>query len=170
MKKLSQRLIFEKPSKEDFNRFYEIYSDPETNLFNPNGPMEYGRAKTIFAEILEHWKVNQFGIWKVTEVNKPDHIIGFGGLSIKTYVTDIRLNLGYRFETNSWGKGFATELAKTAIDFCFNDLEKNELYAIVRPKNLPSIKVLEKCNMDHIGYLDDFPGLEHTLIYRISKN
>ncbi len=170
MLRKSERLIFEKPTLRDFERYYEIHSDPETNLYNPYGPMKFDRAKVLFQEILDHWEEHEFGIWKIMENSNPHNIIGFGGLSIKTYVSDVRLNLGYRFDTNAWGKGYATELAKDAIQYGFNDLGKDEIYAIVRPKNKPSIKVLEKCNMNHIGYLDDFPGLEHTLIYKISNN
>jgi RimJ/RimL family protein N-acetyltransferase len=39
--------------------------------------------------------------------------------------------LGYRFDKDFWGKGYATELAVMAIKFGFNELDKNEIYALV---------------------------------------
>ncbi len=48
----SERLIFEEPKVNDFDRFYEINADPETNFFNPNGAMNFETAKIVFDEIL----------------------------------------------------------------------------------------------------------------------
>ncbi|MGJ1205671.1 GNAT family N-acetyltransferase [Sphingobacterium lactis] len=165
----TERLILEQPTAADFQRFYEIYGDPETNAFNPYGGMSYERANTIFPEILSHWNIHDFGLWKIKTKESPDRIIGFGGLSWKKYILEDRLNLGYRLDTAAWGKGFATELANNAITYGFNKLDKPEIFAIVRPANKPSIHVLEKCRFDHVGYLDDFPGLEKSLIYKLQR-
>ena len=142
--KLSGRLILDKPAKEDFKRFYEINADPDTNLFNPNGTMNFETAKKSFDEMMEHWKETGFGTWSIKEKENPDFIIGFGGLSDRLYGAETKLNLGYRFDKNYWGKGYATELAQHAIEFGLKELNKTEIFAIVRPKHDVSIKILEK--------------------------
>ena len=109
--KISSRLILDEPVVADFKRFYEINSDPETNLFNPNGAMSFEIAEKVFGEMMEHWKVNGFGTWSIKEKEKPEFIIGFGGLANRLYGNETKLNLGYRFDKNYWGKGYATELA-----------------------------------------------------------
>ena len=90
-------------------------------------------------------------------------------MSNRLYGNELKLNVGYRFDKKYWGKGYATELAQSAIEFGLNELNKNELFAIVRPKHLASIKVLEKCNMKLFGELNDVPNEEHSLIYKIAK-
>jgi RimJ/RimL family protein N-acetyltransferase len=79
------------------------------------------------------------------------------------------LNLGYRFDKNYWGKGYATELSRYAIEFGLYELNKKEIFAIVRPTHIVSIKVLEKCNMKLFGELDDVPNEAHSLVYKIEK-
>ena len=167
--KRTQRLFLARPVKEDFGRFYEINADPETNLFNPAGAMTFETAENVFTEMTAHWDLKGFGSWSIREIEKPDLIIGFGGLADRYYGTEPKLNLGYRFDKKYWGKGYATELAQNAIGFGLNEIHKREIFAIVRPNHLASIKVLEKCNMLLIDKLDDVPGKAHSLIYKIEK-
>ncbi len=169
MVKKSTHLIFEKPDRDDFRRFYEINSDPETNLYNPAGAMTYEKANKAFENILKHWVENNFGSWKICEINNPNFVIGFGGISYMKYGEETRLNLGYRFDKNYWGKGYATELAENAIDYAFSELQFNEIYALVRPKHSASIRVLEKCKMNLFDRLDDVPNDEKSLVYKIEK-
>ena len=80
-----------------------------------------------------------------------------------------KLNLGYRFASQAWGKGYATEFTKKAIDVGLNQDNKEEIFAIVRPSNIASVKVLEKAGMVQIGTLNDVPGQPESLVYRIQK-
>ncbi len=167
--RLSDRLILDKPVQQDFKRFYEINADPETNLFNPNGAMSFETAEKAFDEILKHWEVTGFGIRSISEKENPEFVVGFGGLSDRLYGNDTKLNLGYRFDKNYWGNGYATELAQHAITFGFRELKKKEFFAIVRPRHLASINVLEKCEMRLFGLLNDVENEENSLIYRIEN-
>ncbi len=164
----SDRLVLDRPQKNDFIRFYEIHSDPQTNLFNPNGPMNMEKAKTAFIEMMEHWDNHGFGTWVIKEKGAAT-IIGFGGLSFRMYGDELKLNLGYRFDKDFWGKGYATELSKHAIHFGFIELQVEQIFAVVRPKHEVSIKVLEKCNMQLFGQLNDVPNQEDSLVFIIEK-
>lgn len=165
----TERLILRKPEKEDFKRFFEINNDPETNKHNPSGPMNLEKAESTFAKMLEHWKKHHFGSWAIVEKDNPENIIGFGGLSYKLYGAEEKLNIGYRFAPGAWGNGYATEFTKKAIDFGLNDSNKEEIFGVVRPDNVASVKVLEKAGMAPVGTLDDVPGQPESLVYRIQK-
>lgn len=160
-------LHIKKPIEIDFERYFEINSNPENNLFNPAGAMSYEKAKRSFEIILEHWNENKFGVWAISEMHNPNYVIGFGGINYKHFNDEIKLNLGYRIDKEFWGRGYATELANSAIDFAFNELNINEIYALVRPTNLASIKVLEKCGLQFFDYLNDVPDKEYSLLYKI---
>ena len=165
----TKRLILDKPTEVDFNRFYEIQSDPQTNLFNPAGPMDLAKAKKVFEEMINQWKGPGYSAWIIREIDNPDQVIGVGGLSDRLYGEEVKLNLGYRFDAKSWGKGYATELSFAAIEFGFDQLNTEEIFAIVRPGHLASIKVLEKCEMVLFDKLNDVEGQSESLIYKITK-
>jgi RimJ/RimL family protein N-acetyltransferase len=99
----------------------------------------------------------------------PDEIIGFGGIDARKYLAVERLNLGYRFGTQAWGKGFATELSQASLDYAFAELNVLEVFAVVRPHHQASIRVLEKVGMLRIDTLDDVPGQAASLVYRLTR-
>jgi ribosomal-protein-alanine N-acetyltransferase len=166
---LTDRLILQQPAKNDFTRFFEINADPQTNLFNPNGAMSLNTATNVFTEIMQHWNATGYGTWSIREKQHPDFVIGFGGLAARPYGNEMKLNLGYRFDKDVWGKGYATELAQFAIHFGLHTLHKKEIFAIVRPSHLASIRVLEKCNMKLAGELDDVPNEKNSLVFKIAR-
>lgn len=163
----TERLLFTKPAEDDLQRFYEINADPETNLFNPHGPMTQEYAQEAFDEMLKHWAKNNFGAWAIMKKANPSMVIGFGGLSYRLYEEELKLNLGYRLDKSYWGRGYATELAKNAIQFGFDGLHKKEIFALVRPQNQASINVLKKSGMHLFGTLADIPNEVESLIYKI---
>jgi RimJ/RimL family protein N-acetyltransferase len=59
--------------------------------------------------------------------------------------------LGYWLGIPYWGNGYATEAARTLIDFAFTDLECTELRAGASIRNPASRRVLEKCGFQWTG-------------------
>lgn len=50
-----------------------------------------------------------------------------------------------------WGRGYASEAAKTTIDYSFNYLKADKLYAGHHPENEASKKLLTKLGFKFIG-------------------
>ena len=59
--------------------------------------------------------------------------------------------LGYWLGVAHWGRGFATEAARGAIDFFFEEFDGDHLYAGARVTNPASRNVLEKCGFQWSG-------------------
>ena len=59
--------------------------------------------------------------------------------------------LGYWFGVDHWGRGFATEAARAAIDMFFETFDDDTLHAGARVTNPASRKVLEKCGFQWTG-------------------
>jgi RimJ/RimL family protein N-acetyltransferase len=76
------------------------------------------------------------------------------------------VNLGYRFATAAWGRGYATELGLAALAFGFDEHRCDEIFGLVRPQHAASIRVLEKIGMTRFATLDDVPGQAPSLVYR----
>jgi [ribosomal protein S5]-alanine N-acetyltransferase len=64
-----------------------------------------------------------------------------------------RAELGYILRRDRWGQGFATEAASMMIDFAFDQLGMNRVWAVCDPENPASTHVLEKCGMTCEGHL-----------------
>src|SRR5215471_17696201 len=59
--------------------------------------------------------------------------------------------LGYWLGVAHWGRGFATEAARAAIDFFFEETDAELLYAAARVANPASRNILEKCGFQWNG-------------------
>ena len=59
--------------------------------------------------------------------------------------------LGCWLGVEHWGRGFGTEAARAAIDFCFEETDAEHLCAGARVANPASRNVLEKCGFQWIG-------------------
>jgi len=54
-------------------------------------------------------------------------------------------SVGYRFDPEVWGNGYATEALAAAVDFIFTHTELDRLQATADVRNIASNRVLEKC-------------------------
>ncbi len=164
--RLTDRLVLRQPAEDDFARYFAINADPATNRFNPHGPQtDRAAAAEAFGRWLRHWREHGYGQWAVATRERPDHVIGFGGIALRAYGDMERVNLGYRFDVAAWGQGYATELAAAALDYGLAELGLPALHALVRPAHAVSIRVLEKTGMRRCGELDDVPGQAPSLVY-----
>lgn len=77
------------------------------------------------------------------------------------------LNLYFRFKPEAWGKGYANETSRKAIDIGFNKLHEPLIAATVRPDNFSSIKVLEKLGMRFQYKIKD--DLGESLFYILKR-
>ncbi|MDE2377850.1 GNAT family N-acetyltransferase [Bradyrhizobium sp.] len=59
--------------------------------------------------------------------------------------------LGYWLGVEHWGRGYATEAARGAIDFFFEEFGEDHLHAGARVTNPASRNVLEKCGFQWSG-------------------
>ncbi|WP_284646315.1 GNAT family N-acetyltransferase [Paenibacillus silviterrae] len=59
--------------------------------------------------------------------------------------------LAYWVGKTFWGQGFATEAARRIIQFGFEDLELNRIYAAAMTRNPASYKIMSKIGMKHEG-------------------
>lgn len=160
------RLILRAPTADDVASVFAIYGDPQTNRYNPSGPLaDIQQAKDALERWLAHWATHGYGQWAIATQEAPERVIGFGGITLYNYNDVQRINLGYRFAVSAWGMGFATELARAALQFGFVALDQPQVYGVVRPAHQASINVLEKIGMQRIGARDDVPGQAPSLVY-----
>lgn len=166
----ASRLVYRIPRPDDAERLFSIYGDPRTNLFNPAGPMaDFAQAQALLSRWIEHWARHQYGTWAIASSCAPEHILGFGGIATHHYLAEQRINLGYRFAVEAWGRGYATQLGRDALEHAFKQLGLPEVHGLVRPDHGASIRVLEKIGMQLCGELDDVPGQPPSLVFKAQR-
>ena len=57
----------------------------------------------------------------------------------------------YKLHPSYWGKGYATEIAKSLVKFGFEKMHLHKVEAGVQTENIQSIRVLEKAGMTREG-------------------
>jgi len=77
------------------------------------------------------------------------------------------VEVGYRFLKGHWGRGYATESARAAIGYGFDEIGLERIVAVALESNVASRRVLEKCGLQEIG-LTHVYGLEH-MKYEIER-
>jgi ribosomal-protein-alanine N-acetyltransferase len=63
---------------------------------------------------------------------------------------------GYWLHPDYWGKGIATKAVRTAMAYLRAQQHAHRIQALVEPRNLASVRVLEKCGFRHEGLLRKF--------------
>jgi RimJ/RimL family protein N-acetyltransferase len=79
--------------------------------------------------------------------------------------------LGYFLHPGFWGHGYATEVAQHLLQFGFITLRLQRIVATCDPRNIASVRVLEKVGMHYEGRLHKHmllrDGWRDSLVYSI---
>jgi RimJ/RimL family protein N-acetyltransferase len=161
---------------EDLPGFAAMNADTKVMEFFPK-PLDRAESDAMAARILEHFARRGFGLWAV-EVPGVADFLGYVGLStpgIETHFTPC-VEIGWRLAQEYWGRGYATEAARTALDFGFRHLDLTEIVSFTVPANQRSRRVMERIGMtrspaddfDHPRLPEGHPLRRHVL-YRTTR-
>ncbi|QXX04349.1 GNAT family N-acetyltransferase [Klebsiella variicola] len=126
-------------------------------------------ARNVLNKWTEHWFKFRFGNLAIIAKDSPGHTIGFGGLTVRSFECVTVNNLGYRFETEAWGKGYATEFARFLVAYGFSELNLQQISATVRAHHLVSQNVLKKSGLRYVREIHDVPDATPSLLYSIKR-
>jgi len=144
----TERLELRKFREDDLDELAIVFANPEVWQF------PYGRAFTrdetsVFVTIqIREWEDCGFGCWIARE-RASGRVIGYVGLSVPNFLPEIlpAVEVGWRFEPAAWGKGFASEGARAALDEAFTTLGLIEVYSVPQAENPSSAAVCERIGM-----------------------
>ena len=144
----TERLLLRPLLAEDADGMFALDSDPEVHRFLGNQPIQSKEeAVSVIAFVQEQYESLGIGRWAVLEKSSGE-FLGWSGLKKITEPflgMPFYYDLGYRFRTQYWGKGFATEAAKAWVNEGFHTLQLTELFASTHLENHASAGVLIKC-------------------------
>lgn len=148
------RLLLCEIIAEDVERIFRMDSNVEVMQYLGVKPVTtLEESVETIQKIRKQYVENGIGRWAVVE-KESNLLIGWSGLKVLTEPVngfkDV-YEIGYRFLPESWGKGYATESVIAVLDYGFNQMNLDVIYAYADIKNEDSCKILKhKFGFDEI--------------------
>jgi ribosomal-protein-alanine N-acetyltransferase len=145
----TERLIVRRYTRADYDNYFSLHGDPVVMQYiRPAQTREVSDAK--FEETILDWPPHPFlGRWAVDEKRSGKFVGSFVIIPIPG--DEEKIQLGYSFIPEYWGKGFATEVTKAGLDYFRDQTPLTEIYAVTETLNIASQKVLVKAGFTPFG-------------------
>ncbi len=155
----------------DLRDFAKLNQDPRVMKYL-GPPLSLQQSKAIIARQTELTESGAPAFWAVERLSDTQFI---GCIGVKTVNFDVSFapcyEVGWRLSADYWGRGYATEGAKAALDIAFERWDMPRIYSFTVPKNTPSQRVMQRIGMkrveggdfDHPNLAEGDPLLRHVL-------
>jgi len=152
----TSRLLLRPWRDEDVAGFAEMSADPAVMEYLLPLSDRGLSADTWVARKRAHWEEHGFGQW-VVELPGEASFIGVVGLETVSYDAHFTpaVEVAWRLVRAYWGRGYATEAAKAALDYGFGEVGLGEIVALTVPANQRSRRVMKRLGMTQSPQ-DDF--------------
>lgn len=140
-----------------------VLSDAETMRWYP---------RTYTADEVRQWIERQipryrdgYGLLGMVE-RQTGRLIGDCGPVWQEVEGTAELEIGYHVNRERWKRGFATEAARTVMEYAFRRFDVDRLISLIRPENIASRRVAEKngLTMDRVVF---WRGYDHCVYQRM---
>jgi RimJ/RimL family protein N-acetyltransferase len=138
---LTDRLQLRLFRLEDFEAHASISADPEVMRYIRAGPLSRVDAWWQMARYLGHWQLLGYGIWAAVE-RSTNRIVGH--LGFLNPEGGHGFELGWALARQDWGKGYALEGTRAAVNYAFTTLNRDHIVCVIRPENVRSIQLAER--------------------------
>ena len=170
----TDRLILRNWQNSDKEPFFRMSQDPIIMKFLGGLRTREQSAATVDGQI-SLGKNGEPAFW-AAELKSARSFIGFIGVKAINFdasfaETKPGYEIGWRLARDHWGKGYATEGARAALDYAFSNWNMPMIHSFTVPANLASQNVMRKIGMqrvidgdfDHPSLDEDDPLLRHVL-------
>ncbi len=160
-KQLTLRMLRES----DIDAYAEMVADPEVMRFIGDGKaLSRPLAWRNLAMMIGHWHLRGYGPWAVEERGTGQLVGRIGFWNPEGWPG---FELGWMLRRQFWGRGYASEGARAALDFAFTRLDQPAVISLIYPENAASIRVAQRLG-EHLAGRVDVMG-RSALLYRIAR-
>lgn len=170
----TERLLLRAWREEDRDPWAAMNADPDVMEFFP-APLDRAAADASFDRISSALEERGWGLWAV---DLDGEFLGFTGLAPVGFDADFApaVEIGWRLARHAWGRGFATEAARAALEVAWRDLALDAVVSLTATGNQRSRAVMERLGMrrdpngdfDHPRVPEGSPVRRHVL-YRLAR-
>jgi len=155
------RFVLNKMTAADGDKYYRLSNNPAVMKFVTG----YALNREESDEMLEGFLIENssntfFGRYLIEDI-KTGELIG----AAKLDKVGREIEIGYRIQEEHWGKGVATEIAGSLIEFARNKLGAKRVIAFVNVDNQASIRVLEKAGMKNVETIEDIDEVKYKFSF-----
>lgn len=149
---------------DDFAEYERMCADPDVMRYLGGYTFSRLDAWRHMAFLAGHWHLLGYGHWAVEEKESGEFIGRIGFLNPAGWPG---FEIGWTLRRESWGRGYATEGARRALEYGFTEMDREHVISLIHPENRASISVAERLGEKVEGRTD---ALGHdVLIYGISR-
>ena len=149
----TERLIIREFNENDFISVHAYASKPEVTMYVPFGPNNETDTQTFLKKVVYYQIQNPRHDYEFAVILKQsNNLIGSCGIHI-TSINNMEGSIGYCYDKQYWGNGYAYEAAKAILNFGFTKLGLHRIFATCHPDNIGSARVMEKIGMQKEGRL-----------------
>jgi len=150
--------------KDDFEPYAKMCADPDVMRFLGGRTFDRLEAWRHMAFFVGHWQLLDYGNWAVEEKTTGDFVGRIGFMNPDGWPAfEIGWTLGRQF----WGRGYATEGGRRALEYAFDELDRDHVISLIHPENKSSIRVAERLGEELEGQTE-LMGHD-VLIYGIDR-
>jgi len=147
----TDRLIMRRWQASDLEPFAALNADPVVMEHFP-AVLTRRESDALVARIEAGFDERGYGLWAL-ETKADATMIGFCGLELQTFPAPFTpaVEVGWRLAHHAWGHGYASEAARAAIAFAFDEVHLDEVVSMTAVSNVRSQRVMERIGMtrDH---------------------
>lgn len=149
----TDRLLLREFNEQDWESVHSYACDREVVRYMPWGPNTEDDTRNFIRRAISYQQEYPRRHFELAVILKEEDLL-IGGCGIRVSNPDLgEGNIGYCLNRNFWGRGYATEAARTLLKFGFETLNLHRIYATCDPENKASVRVLEKIGMSLEGHL-----------------
>ncbi|MGI8898897.1 MAG: GNAT family N-acetyltransferase [Pyrinomonadaceae bacterium] len=139
-------------TEEDVDALYRIFSHIEVMRYWSTPPLaDRNAAVKLLHEIHDGFRHQTLLKWGIAR-HKDDALIGTTTL-FNLDLNNHRAEIGYGLDRAHWGNGYMNEALQALLAYAFNELALHRIEADVDPRNIASIKTVERLGFQPEGYL-----------------
>ncbi|MEV4108926.1 GNAT family N-acetyltransferase [Nonomuraea sp. NPDC049695] len=150
----TQRLIMRRWRDEDREPFAAMNADPEVMEHFP-ASLTRAESDRMVDKIEAEFDRHGYGWWAL-EVRESGEFIGATGLIWPSFDAPFlpACEVGWRLARPAWGHGYATEAAREAVRYAFDEAGLDEIISMTAQRNTRSQAVMKRLGMTHLADFD----------------
>ena len=138
------RLVLRGWRQADIESYAPMLADREVMRFL-GGPVDREEAWLRMAQHAGHWSLRGYGNWAI-ERRADGALIGRAGLWEPEGW--LGLEVGWMLGREAWGHGYATEAARSAMNWAWGTLDAARLISVIHAENDASASVARRLGME----------------------
>jgi RimJ/RimL family protein N-acetyltransferase len=145
---LTSHLRLRRWKLDDLAALSEIFAKPEVWRFPFGRGMTPEETGAFLAHRIAEQATGGWCEW-ATELKESGQLIGYIGLAEPHFLPELMptVEIGWRLDPSSWGRGLATEGARAALEEGFSHHDLAEVVSIYQPENEASGRVMARLGM-----------------------